>query len=146
MVDALSNNPEETKRSTAGQSVEGQSVEGQAVRWSLYIVQTAQGMLYTGISTDVDRRFKAHCDGKGARALRGKGPLQLIWQQTVASQRQALRLEYRIKRLPQKKKWALCQGQLTLSALIAHWQLAEEKNAGQVGKNLDQVSKCSESR
>lgn len=122
------------------------SADDQAVQWSVYIVQTAQGSLYTGITTDVGRRFKAHCDGKGARALRGKGPLQLIWQQGVASQRQALRLEYRIKRLPRQKKWALCQGQLTLSALITHWQLAEEENPGQVRKNLDQVSKCSESR
>lgn len=139
MIDALSNNQAETKRSAADQSVEDQPVEGQAVQWSLYIVQTAQGMLYTGISTDVDRRFKAHCEGKGARALRGKGPLRLMWQQGVISHRQALRLEYRIKQLPRQKKWALCQGQLTLSALIEHWQLAEEKNSGQ-------VSKCSESR
>lgn len=113
--------------------------EDQAVQWSLYMVQTAQGHLYTGISTDVARRFQAHCAGKGARALRGKGPLALVWQHPVSSQRQALRLEYRIKQLSRQKKWALCQGSLTLRALMDHWQLTEEKN-------LPEVSECSESR
>lgn len=52
-------------------------------RWSVYMVRTATGLLYTGISTDPLRRLRQHQSGKGARALRGKGPLTLAWQQEV---------------------------------------------------------------
>lgn len=41
--------------------------------WHLYLLRTASGMLYTGITTDVARRLTQHQAGKGAKALRGKG-------------------------------------------------------------------------
>ena len=66
-------------------------------RWSVYMVRTASGLLYTGISTDPLRRLRQHQSGKGARALRGKGPLALVWRQGVADKGEALRLEYRLK-------------------------------------------------
>lgn len=72
------------------------------------MVETASGALYTGIATDVARRFAEHVDGRrGARALRGKGPLTLMHQQVVGTQSEALRLEARIKRLSagDKRAW-----------------------------------------
>ncbi|WP_290022319.1 GIY-YIG nuclease family protein [Aeromonas bestiarum] len=66
-------------------------------QWSLYLVRTAAGLLYTGISTDPVRRLRQHQSGKGSRALRGKGPLTLVWQQMVGDKGAALRLEYRLK-------------------------------------------------
>lgn len=66
-------------------------------RWSIYLVRTATGALYAGISTDPARRLRQHQSGKGARALRGKGPLTLVWQQVVGDKGTALRLEYRLK-------------------------------------------------
>ena len=45
--------------------------------WYLYLVRCGDGTLYTGISTDVDRRLAEHSGGKGARYLRGRGPLAL---------------------------------------------------------------------
>ncbi|EKP0278032.1 GIY-YIG nuclease family protein [Aeromonas bestiarum] len=66
-------------------------------QWSLYLVRTATGLLYTGISTDPVRRLRQHQSGKGSRALRGKGPLTLVWQQMVGDKGAALRLEYRLK-------------------------------------------------
>ncbi|WP_277606807.1 GIY-YIG nuclease family protein [Aeromonas sp. MR7] len=66
-------------------------------QWSLYLVRTATGLLYTGISTDPVRRLHQHQSGKGSRALRGKGPLTLVWQQMVGDKGAALRLEYRLK-------------------------------------------------
>lgn len=48
-------------------------------QWQLYIVRTAKGSLYTGITTDVVRRVAQHQSGRGARALRGKGPLDLVF-------------------------------------------------------------------
>ncbi|MDH0435628.1 GIY-YIG nuclease family protein [Aeromonas caviae] len=60
-------------------------------RWFVYLVRTGTGALYAGISTDPERRLRQHQSGKGARALRGKGPLSLVWQQEVPGKREALR-------------------------------------------------------
>ena len=58
---------------------------GLSPRWFIYLVRTGAGSLYAGISTDPERRLRQHQSGKGARALRGKGPLTLAWQQAVGS-------------------------------------------------------------
>ncbi|MDN3520423.1 GIY-YIG nuclease family protein, partial [Halomonas ramblicola] len=66
-------------------------------RWYLYLIETAGGALYTGITTDVTRRLAEHAAGRGAKALRGRGPLRLVYQQAVGSRGEALRLEAEIK-------------------------------------------------
>ena len=75
--------------------------------WHLYMLWTSRGTLYTGISTDVARRFQQHVSGRGAKSLRGKGPLTLAYQEVVGSQGEALRLEARIKKLSStaKREW-----------------------------------------
>ncbi len=80
--------------------------------WYLYLLETAGGALYTGITTDVARRFAEHVAGRGAKALRGKGPLRLRHHEPVGSRGEALRLEARIKRLSaaQKRDWLLARG------------------------------------
>jgi len=73
--------------------------------WYLYIVRTRNGSLYTGVTTDVVRRLTEHAHGKrGAKFLRSKGPLQLVYQRQVGSRAEAQRLEYQIKRLPKNEK------------------------------------------
>ena len=47
--------------------------------WQLYMLQTAAGMIYTGITTDVARRLLQHQQGSGARSPRGKGALTLMF-------------------------------------------------------------------
>lgn len=88
-------------------------------RWSVYMVRTATGLLYTGISTDPLRRLRQHQSGKGARALRGKGPLTLAWQQEVGEKGAALRIEYRLKQQPKAFKEQL----ITRPALWLPWSL-----------------------
>ena len=61
--------------------------------WRLYILRTAKGMLYTGITNDIDRRFIQHQNGKGAKALRGKGELSLVFSAPVGDKSLALRAE-----------------------------------------------------
>jgi len=62
-------------------------------------------MLYTGISTDPDRRLQEHSGSlKGAKSLRGKGPLTLEWRHGVADRSQASVLEARIKRMNRLQK------------------------------------------
>lgn len=75
--------------------------------WYLYIVQTRLGHWYTGITTDVNRRFEEHSNGIGAKNLRGKGPLELIFHKQVGDRSQASILECQVKKLskPQKRIW-----------------------------------------
>lgn len=80
-----------------------------APRWFIYLVRTGANALYAGISTDPERRLRQHQSGKGARALRGKGPLVLVWRQQVADKGQALRLEYRLKQQSKAFKERLVQ-------------------------------------
>ncbi|WP_163559433.1 GIY-YIG nuclease family protein [Halomonas sp. NO4] len=76
-------------------------------RWYLYVIETAGGALYTGITTDVARRLAQHAAGRGAKALRGRGPLTLVHQEAVGSRGEALRLEAAVKRLSAagKRTW-----------------------------------------
>jgi putative endonuclease len=74
--------------------------------WSVYIVRCGDGTLYTGIALDVRRRIAQHARaaGQGAKYLRGRGPLRLVFARRVGSRGGALRAEHRIKRLPRTRK------------------------------------------
>jgi putative endonuclease len=83
--------------------------------WYVYLLQCKNGNIYTGISTDVSRRIKEHREGKkGAKFLRGKGPLKLLIKKKAGNRSSALKLEYRIKRLPRIKKEMFVRGTLNL--------------------------------
>jgi len=74
------------------------------VTWLLYLIRCKDGTLYTGITTDVDRRFAEHQSGKGAKYLRGKAPLTLVFQQKIGSRSAALKAEASIKKLSKADK------------------------------------------
>ena len=84
--------------------------------WHLYLVRCNDGSLYTGISTDVARRFDAHRSDRGARRLRGRGPLELVYSRPVGDRSLALRLEHRVKRLSKADKERLVRGEAALPA------------------------------
>jgi putative endonuclease len=75
--------------------------------WSLYLIRCSDGSLYTGVTTDVERRFREHCKGTGAKYLRGRGPLTLEFHCRVGNRSDALRLEHLVKRLDKMQKEAL---------------------------------------
>lgn len=75
--------------------------------WRVYVIRCADNTFYIGASSDVDRRFEAHQSGRGARYTRGRGPLALWWVSEPLSKRDALRVEYRMKRLSHQAKEAL---------------------------------------
>lgn len=87
--------------------------------WSVYIVRTREDKFYTGVTTDVDRRFREHCSNttRSAKALRGKGPLQLVFSQCVGSRSEAQSLECKVKKLARIEKERLIDGGIKLSAL-----------------------------
>lgn len=74
--------------------------------WFVYIVRCADGTLYTGMAKDVERRIAEHLqsNGKGAKYLRGRAPLELEFVQECKSRGAALSLESRMKRLSKAEK------------------------------------------
>lgn len=90
-------------------------------RWYLYLIQCADNSLYTGIATDVQRRFTEHkAQGRlCARYLRGRAPLQLMYSCEVPDHTTALKLEYRVKQLSRTEKIRLIQGELNLPDLMS---------------------------
>jgi len=75
--------------------------------WYLYMIRCKGDVLYTGITTDVSRRFTEHQAGKGAKFLRGKAPLELVYQREIGSHSDALKLEIKTKKLSKAKKEAI---------------------------------------
>ena len=65
--------------------------------WFLYIVQGKDGTLYTGITTDPKRRIIQHNTKKGAKSLRGKLPVKLVYNELFKNQKEAAKREREIK-------------------------------------------------
>jgi putative endonuclease len=90
-------------------------------RWSVYLVRCESGAIYTGIATDVARRLAEHraTQGKGAKYLRGKGPLRLVLEKGIGGRGVALRVEQRIKKLSKARKEALIEHDGVIDQIIA---------------------------
>lgn len=80
--------------------------------WFLYVIRCAGGTLYTGVTTNVPRRFAEHASGgsRAAKYLRGRAPLELVFWIRVGSKSAAFSLERRFKALPRERKLALVSG------------------------------------
>ncbi|CAH1526660.1 GIY-YIG nuclease family protein [Vibrio sp. CUB2] len=77
--------------------------------WSVYLIRNNRNALYCGVTNNVERRFKQHESGKGAKALKGKGPLTLEWSCSFENKSMAMKAEYFIKQLTKTKKELLVQ-------------------------------------
>ena len=86
--------------------------------WYLYMVRCRGGNLYTGIATDVARRFADHQANKGAKYLRGKGRLELVFQKRIGKRSLALKIEMQVKRLPKHKKERLVSTGIGIEELL----------------------------
>lgn len=96
--------------------------------WFLYLVRTRQNALYTGIAVDVQKRFAEHEQGKkGAKYLRAKGPLQLVYSVEVGSRSLASKAEYRLKRLSKSQKECIVASVLTRTELLQRLKLENDK-------------------
>jgi putative endonuclease len=72
-----------------------------------YVVECKYGTYYAGYTDDVKKRIAAHNSGKGAKYLRGKGPVKLVYKKKHATAQEAQAQERSIKRLTRKEKEAL---------------------------------------
>ena len=80
--------------------------------WFVYIIQSEKGHLYTGITTDVERRFKEHSDStkKGAKYFRGKVPVEVVYQKTFKDRSTASKYECLVKKMTSAGKLKLILG------------------------------------
>ncbi|PFG57821.1 putative endonuclease [Vibrio sp. ES.051] len=89
-------------------------IEAAEQSWSVYLIRTSHNALYCGVTNDIYRRFNQHQAGKGAKALKGKGPLVLEWSSNFESKTVAMRAEYYIKQLTKAKKELLVSSKLCI--------------------------------
>ena len=75
--------------------------------WYLYILRCRDDSLYTGITTDVEKRLEMHRSGKGAKYTLGRAPLELVYREECGDHSQALKRELEIKAMPRKDKLLL---------------------------------------
>lgn len=88
--------------------------------YSVYLLKCRDGSLYTGIAMDVTRRVLEHTTSiKGAKYLRGKGPLTLLYHREVGNRSLASQVESRVKRLPRVQKGDLAGLPARIDAMIA---------------------------
>lgn len=79
-------------------------------QWYVYIIKCQGNTLYTGITNNLGKRIELHNQGKGAKYTRGRGPVTLVYQETVNSKSEALKREAYIKGLKPSEKKKLIQG------------------------------------
>lgn len=72
--------------------------------WYLYIIRTTKDKYYTGITTDVERRFLEHVSGKGAKYFKMDKPVEVVYTESLENRSLALKREYEIKQLTRKQK------------------------------------------
>lgn len=87
-------------------------------RHFVYILLTEKDTLYCGYTDDVEKRFKAHCEGKGAKYTRANKPVKIVFQREFPTKQEAMQAEFRIKKLTRKEKFQLIKAPQDLTALL----------------------------
>jgi putative endonuclease len=74
------------------------------LNWVVYMLECADKSLYTGITTNLERRLAEHAAGKGAKYTRGRGPFRLVYSETCTDRAEATRRETAIKLMDKAQK------------------------------------------
>jgi len=72
--------------------------------WVVYIILCNDNSLYTGITTDIEKRFLQHASNRGAKYFRGREPMQLVYQESGHDRSSATKRELAIKKLSKLQK------------------------------------------
>jgi putative endonuclease len=78
--------------------------------WFCYLLECADGSIYTGITTDLVRRVREHNAGTASRYTRGRTPVRLSYWEELSNRGEATRRELHLKALPREEKLALIAG------------------------------------
>lgn len=81
--------------------------DGILMTWTLYILECSDKTLYTGITTDLEKRFKKHTEGRGAKYTRGRGPYRIIYTEIHYTKSEALKREVAVKSMRKERKLRL---------------------------------------
>jgi len=73
-------------------------------QWFVYIIECQDGSFYTGVTTNIEARMKAHAEGKGSKYVYKKGFSKLLQVKLCKDKSDACKCEYAIKKLPRAKK------------------------------------------
>lgn len=79
-------------------------------QWFVYVLRCADGTLYTGITTELERRVRQHNAGVGARYTSSRGPVELVYSEPASDRSAAGRREAEIKKLSRADKLLLIRG------------------------------------
>ena len=112
-------------------------------QWHVYLIRTRNGSLYAGVTTNVSRRLSEHRSGggKGARSLRGRGPLRLVYRKRVGEKSLALKIERRIKSLSKARKEELVRSNPDKRELTARLAVQAGQSTIRVRREVDRFSK-----
>lgn len=93
---------------TTPKVITGDTPKTAPVTWSVYMLECAEGQIYTGITTDVATRFVKHCAGRGAAFTRINKPLRIMAAMPCGNRSAATKTEISLKKLrrPDKLLWA----------------------------------------
>jgi predicted GIY-YIG superfamily endonuclease len=78
-----------------------------ARHWLVYILECSDSTLYTGITSDLEKRLEKHYSGAGAKYTRGRGPYRVLYTERLQTKGLALKREAKIKKLRRKQKLLL---------------------------------------
>jgi len=79
------------------------------ISWYVYIIQSSDDSYYTGITTDLERRFEQHANGRGAKYFNSRTPIKIVYVEKGHTKSSACKREARIKKLAKKEKEKLIQ-------------------------------------
>jgi putative endonuclease len=74
------------------------------MNWQVYLLLCSDNSLYAGITTDIERRFREHAEGRGAKYFRSRQPLEVVYLETGHNRSSASRREYQIKAMTRRQK------------------------------------------
>jgi putative endonuclease len=84
--------------------------------WRVYIILCSDNSLYTGITTDIERRFREHAEGRGAKYFRGREPLRVVYIEGGHNLSSATSREARIKAMNRVEKMSLLSQHLAVAS------------------------------
>ncbi|WP_411727091.1 GIY-YIG nuclease family protein [Methyloglobulus sp.] len=84
-----------------------QALRSTSVNWTVYIILCSDNSLYTGITNNLSRRLRQHCDSQGAKYFRGRQPVKVVYAEDGHSRSSASKREFAIKHLKHAEKLLL---------------------------------------
>jgi len=109
--------------------------------WIVYLVQCSDGSLYCGITNNLEKRLSAHNSGTGAKYTRSRRPVELVGASSKLTKNDALKLEYRVKKVPAVKKISeLKKGEGTMAKDIEKDLMALNEEVKAVAKRIEDLT------